>query len=967
MLGQEAAPAADSIAIVSRSLSASGRERRISMRNITKTQSSQPTARKMSICLGLLCVTLILAFAVTANAQNVTQLNVPTTTQLWAGTQDWAQFGLSSVTSPGSGVVLKGTAPSQFTNGPASTDPKTLGLFQCQINGTPCNPVRHLWYGDASNGLCRVDPEIDDPDVTEPLPGIGRFNNIERTCIGLIQAGSFVPLQLTYDASTQTLYAADQPRTANGVIRIHYDPTGDNGQGATDPIHVESLMGAQGTRNGAGGCPVVTDPRNGATPVQMFAATLGPDGNLYIGWARNGTIARIPHPSTFDPSSDLDCASIDVPIFAADARLGNGGAAGHTFGLAWIGHTLFGADNISPWFKENADQCLTPANGEQRCGPLPSQGIGTEILGAFAPGPQAGIVSDFTYGDPSGFSGNALYASSLGSTVRIGNAGDTNNLIVTPQFGGAFCFINGVSVDTSNLANETIFLGSDCTQGTINGAAAIWKITPQPPAGAPPAVPSVPTATNATPGGATVGTAIVSWNPGSNGQALTGFLIRTVLASDGVTCVFLDPGNPANPTANACLDQVVNPGGQGVPPNSAQVTNLPIGVAVQFLVSATNSFGASPFSVASAAFTAFVPTPPTIPQLAVATAGNASAQVAWSAPASNGGLPITGYTVTALFCGTPAVPVSPCTSVANATVPASQTGVNFTGLTNGSLYTFQIVATNAAGNSAPSAPSNQVKPTAPTTTDLALSMSGPSSVNAGSFVTFTMTVSNLGPGNAANVMFSDTLPAPLISFSTTQGACSSVGTSFSCTLGGMLAGNSATVKVTVAAGSTAITNSANITLQDSVVSEPSTALANNSASFTTSINTGGGSQVSADIQTTGSSNNGGPAVGTNVLFTWQTKNNTGNVNAPNVTFEVTLPSSFNLVAGSLSTSQGGCSINGQTLDCTTATLNGGTTMIVTYSVTPTQAGSFTTTGTNTSGAKVLNPAHTTFPVTIQPK
>src|SRR5262249_9822014 len=142
---------------------------------------------------------------------------------------------------------------------------------------------------------------------------------------------------------------------------------------------------------------------------------------------------------------------------------------------------------------------------------------------------------------------------------------------------------------------------------------AIWRVTPQPPAGAPPAVPSAPTATNATPGGAVVGTAIVSWVPGSNGQALTGFLIRTVLASDGVTCAFLDPANPANPTANACLDQVVNPSGQGVPPNSAQVTNLPLGVPVQFQIAGTNSFGASPFGVLSAAFTAFVPTPPTQP------------------------------------------------------------------------------------------------------------------------------------------------------------------------------------------------------------------------------------------------------------------------------------------------------------------------------------------------------------------
>ena len=891
------------------------------MRTITETHSSQPMARKF--CLGLICVMLLLAFAVTANAQNVTQLNVPTTTTLFAGTQDWNVFGLSSVTSPGSGVVLSGTAISTFTG----------------------QPVRHIWYGDSSNGMCRIDPELDNPDLSLPSPGIGRFNNIERTCIGFIQAGGFVPLQLTFDASTNTLYAADQPRTANGVIRMHYDPTGDNGQGSMDPIHVESLMGAQGTRNGAGGCPVVTDPRNGATPEQMFAASLGPDGSLYIGWARDGEIVRINHPDTFDPSSDADCASIEVPIFAADARLGAGGAAGHTFGLAWIGHTLFGADNISPWFKENADQCLTPANGNLRCGPV--QGIGTEILGAFAPGPQAGMVSDFTYNGPNtAYPGDTLFASSLGSTVRVGNVSDVNNMIVTPQFGGTFCFITGVTIDTSNLANETIYVGSDCTQGTINGAAAIWQVKPQPPAGAPPAVPQSVTATNATPGGAGVGTALVSWIPGSNGQQLTSFVVHTVLASDGTT--------PAIP------DVAVPPAANGVPPNSAQITGLPLGVALQFQVAAVNSFGTSQFSILSAAFTAFVPTPPTAPTGVVATAGNASAQVAWSVPASNGGLPVTSYTVTALLNG--------LTSVGNVTVAAPATGLNFTGLANGSLYNFVVVATNAAGNSAPSLPSNAVTPSVPDVQDIAISMSSPSSINAGSFVTFTMAISNAGPGDAPNVTLADSLPAPLISFTTTQGSCSTLGTQFSCTLGGMHAGASATVKVTVAIGTSTITNSATITLRDLLgnvkTSDPNTA--NNTASATTKVNSGG-TQVSADIQVVGSSNNGGPAVGSNVLFTWQVHNNTGNVTAPNVTFEINLPPSFNLVPGSLSTSIGGCSISGQTLDCTTPTLTNGPTMLITYSVTPTLAGSFTSTGTVTSGATNLNPAHSTFPVTIQPK
>jgi titin len=894
------------------------------MKNIKKTKYAQPTARTLPMSLGLLCVILLLAFAPVANAQNVTQLNTPTTTTLWAGTQDWNVFGLSSVTAPTAGVILQGTAISAFTG----------------------KPVRHMWYGDASNGLCRVDPEVDDPTAST-TPGIGFHNNIERTCVGFIQAGGFVPFQLTFDASTNTLYAADQPRTANGVIRLHYEPSGDSGHGTIDPIHVESLMGAQGTRNGAGGCPVVVDPRTGATPVQMFAATLGPDGSLYVGWARNGTIARINHPDTFDPSSDADCASIQVPIYASDARLGAGGAAGHTFGLAWIGHTLFGADNISPWFKDNADQCLTPANGNQVCGPV--VGIGTEILGTFAPGPQAGLVSDFTYNGPNTtFPGNTLFASSLGSTVRVTNASDVNNLTVTPQFGGTFCFITGVTIDTSNLANETVYVGSDCTQGTINGAGAIWQITPQPPAGAPPATPTAIQVTNVTPAGALTGSAIVSWIPGSNGQQLSSFVVHTVLASDGTTPAIADTPVPA--AAN------------GIPPNSVQVVGLPLGVAVEFQVAAANSFGTSQFSILSAAITPQTPVPPSAPTGVVATPGNASAQVAWSAPSSNGGQPITSYTVTAQICN------PGCASAGNVTVPASQTGLNFTGLLNGATYNFIVFATTSAGNSPASLPSNAVIPSVPDSQDIAIAMTGSSSLNAGSFATFTMTVNNNGPGDAPSVTLADNLPAPFVSATTTQGVCTIAGTLFSCTLGGMHAGTSATVKVTVAMGASAITNSATITLRDLLGNvkntDPNTA--NNTASFHTGINSGTGN-LSADLQVVGSSNNGGPAIGSNVLFTWQVKNNTGNVTAPNVTFEINLPASFNLVPGSLSTSIGGCSINGQTLDCTTPTLTNGPTMLITYSVTPTLAGSFTSTGTVTSGATNPNPAHATFPVTIQPK
>ena len=876
----------------------------------------------VSLQLVLFCVALLFVCSISANAQNVTNLNVPTTTTLWAGTQDFVQFGLSSLTFPASGVILPGTAISQFTG----------------------KPERHLWYGDASNGFCRIDPEIDDPNISLAAPGIGRFNNIITTCVGSINAGAFVPMQATFDASTNTIYAADIPRTANGVIRMHYLPSGDNGHGTIDPIHIESLMGSQLSRNAAGGCPVVTDPRNGAVPFTMSAASLGPDGNLYIGWMRNGTIARIPHPATFDPGNPADCASIDVPIFAPDARFGAGGAAGHTFGLAWIGHDLFGADNISPWVKFNADQCLTPANGMNRCGPV--AGAGTEILAAFVPGPQGGIISDFTYNGPNTtFPGNSLYAMTLSGMARVINATDGLHIAINPQYGGNFCFLTGATIDTSDLANETLYVGVDCTQGRINGAAAIYKVVPQPPQAGPPATPGSVVAS------ATANAATVSWIPTPNGQATTSYVVRTLLAGGA---------------ASGLPDVTVGAGTNGIVPSSTTVTGLANGVAVEFVVQACNANACSPFSAPTSVVTPRTLTVPGAPSGVAAIAGNASAILAWTPPANNGGSTIVNYTITA----------NP--GALTLTVPANQTGTNFTGLTNGTTYTFTVHATNATGNSAESAPSAAVTPIAPLGTDIAIAMTSPASINAGSFLTFTMTVTNNGPGDAAMVTLTDTMPGAFQAAATTQGVCTHTGANFNCNFGGMLSGASARVTLTMIAGATSMTNTASVQLRDAsgnLLVDPFGA--NNVASSTTNINApvvgvggGGTGGVSADIQVKGSAQNGGPNQGTGDTFTWQIKNSTGNSTASNVVFTLPLPASFQL--GNAAASVGTCSgppsgSFGGTLTCNLASLPGGQTWIVTVNFVPTQAGIFSSTGSATFGGTDTNISNNLFTVTIRPR
>ena len=93
-------------------------------------------------------------------------------------------------------------------------------------------------------------------------------------------------------------------------------------------------------------------------------------------------------------------------------------------------------------------------------------------------------------------------------------------------------------------------------------------------------------------------------------------------------------------------------------------------------------------------------TVPGAPSGAVATVGNASASVAFTVP-NDGGSAITGYTVTSN-------PLTP--PVTGTTSP-----INVTGLTNGTAYTFTVVATNAVGNSVASAASAAVTPAAPFT------------------------------------------------------------------------------------------------------------------------------------------------------------------------------------------------------------------------------------------------------------
>jgi hypothetical protein len=140
-----------------------------------------------------------------------------------------------------------------------------------------------------------------------------------------------------------------------------------------------------------------------------------------------------------------------------------------------------------------------------------------------------------------------------------------------------------------------------------------------------------------------------------------------------------------------------------------------------------------------------------------ASAGNGSATVNWTAPASNGGSTITSYTVTPYIGSTAQTPVT-----VTGSPPATSTTV--ANLTNGTAYTFTVSATNAIGTGPASSPSNTVTPGAvgPVTTDTTVFTDGSGTMTSPSITTsapndlIVAFVSSDGPAGAGQQRFTVT-------------------------------------------------------------------------------------------------------------------------------------------------------------------------------------------------------------------
>ncbi|MFF2018439.1 S-layer homology domain-containing protein, partial [Paenibacillus sp. NPDC058177] len=141
------------------------------------------------------------------------------------------------------------------------------------------------------------------------------------------------------------------------------------------------------------------------------------------------------------------------------------------------------------------------------------------------------------------------------------------------------------------------------------------------------------------------------------------------------------------------------------------VKNLTNGTTYYFVVKAGNEGGLSAASNEVSVTPSTIPGEPTNVRV---TAGDGLATVTFTAPTDNGGIPITGYEVI----------VSP----GNVVVTGTTSPITITGLTNGTSYSFTVVAINAAGKrSTSSAESNTIIPRAESNNNSNSDSSQPSS------------------------------------------------------------------------------------------------------------------------------------------------------------------------------------------------------------------------------------------------
>jgi uncharacterized repeat protein (TIGR01451 family) len=445
-------------------------------------------------------------------------------------------------------------------------------------------------------------------------------------------------------------------------------------------------------------------------------------------------------------------------------------------------------------------------------------------------------------------------------------------------------------------------------------------------------------------------TAPAGWSCTTPAVGATGTVICTHSAlpsgaSDVFTLVVTPtPASPASISNTATVSTLANDGNSGN--DSATATTAVTGLSADLTVSKSDSpdpinLGAGNISYA----------------IAVTNNGPGAATNAALNDVLPAGVNFASLAAAAGWtCSMPAVGTNGTVNCTNPSVAASSTH-NFTlVVTPTATGTVSNTATVSATEADP-VPGNNTA-TASTTVNASADLDANKAdaadpVLAGSNITYTLNVQNLGPSPATNVVLVDTLPVS-VTFVSVGAPCVHNAGIVTCNFGGLAAG-AFTPNVTLVVTTTGASVPSVINTSVATANEPDPVAANNTGAETTTVN------PLADISVAKTDSPDPVNVGSNLTYT-VTVSNAGPSPATAVNLTDTLPAGLTFVSA---TPSAGTCTGTTTASCSLGTINSGSSVTVTIVATVTAAApaSLSNTATATSGVTDPNAANNTATTT----